>query len=69
MLNTAYKIYAMVLENRLTKELEQKKIIPETQAVFRKGRSTTDNIMILNYVANREIKAKKEENYTRSLRT
>lgn len=56
LLNTGYKIYAMVLENRLTKELEQKKIILETQAGFRKGRSTTDNIMILNYVASREIK-------------
>lgn len=40
LLNTAYKIYAMVLENRLNKELETKNIIPETQAGFRRGRST-----------------------------
>ena len=53
-LNTAYKIYAMVLEKRLKEELEKNHIIPETQAGFRSGRSTTDNIFILNYVANRE---------------
>lgn len=31
--------------------------------MFRKGRSTTDNIMILNYVANREIKEKRGKLY------
>lgn len=29
LINTAYKIYAMVLERRLKDELESKKIIPE----------------------------------------
>lgn len=58
LLNTAYKIYAMVLENRLSRELERKEIIPETQAGFRRGRSTIDNIIVLNNVANREIKDK-----------
>ena len=57
-LNTAYKIYAMVLEKRLKKELEKNHIIPETQEGFRSGRSTTDNIFILNCVANREIQKK-----------
>ncbi|XP_046141097.1 uncharacterized protein LOC123987674 [Osmia bicornis bicornis] len=63
LLNTAYKIYAMILENRLSAELEEKKIIPETQAGFRKERSTTDNIFILNYVVNREIKEKRGKLY------
>lgn len=64
LLNTAYKIYAMILENRLSREIEQKKLIPETQAGFRRGRSTIDNIMILNYVVNREIKEKGGKLYT-----
>lgn len=64
LLNTAYKIYAMVLENRLSQELEQKRIIPETQAGFRRERSTIDNIQILNYVVNREIRKKGGRLYT-----
>ena len=63
-LNTAYKIYAMVLEKRLKEELEKNHIIPETQAGFRSGRSTIDNIFILNYVANREIQKKGGKLYT-----
>ena len=60
-LNTAYKVYAMVLEKRLKAELEKNHIISETQAGFRSGRSTTDNIFILNYVTNREIQKKRRE--------
>lgn len=32
LLNTAYKIYAMILEEKLKAELEQKKVLEETQA-------------------------------------
>ena len=63
-LNAAYKIYAMVLEKRLKEELEKNHIIPESQAGFRGGRPTTDNIFILNYFANREIQKKGEKLYT-----
>lgn len=49
----------MVLEERLKTEMEEKHIMPETQAGFRRGRSTIDNIFILNYIAKREL-AKKE---------
>lgn len=38
LLNTAYNLYAMYLEERLKAELEKKGIIPETQAGFRSGR-------------------------------
>lgn len=64
LLNTAYKIYAMVLQNRLEKEIEEKKMLPKTQAGFRRGRSTIDNIFILNYIANREIKRAGDKLYT-----
>lgn len=55
LLNTAYKLYAMCLEERLKAKLEEKGIIPETQAGFRSGRSTIDNIFILNYIANTKL--------------
>lgn len=38
LLSTAYKIYASVLANRLKKEMEEKDLMPEDQAGFRKGR-------------------------------
>lgn len=39
LLPTAYKIYTEVLRKRLVKEVEEKGILPEGQAGFRKGRS------------------------------
>jgi len=54
LLCTAYKIYAEVLRNRLEKEAEEKNKVPESQAGFRKGRSTIDNIMILHHIMQRE---------------
>lgn len=56
LLGTTYKIYAMILEERLRKETERLKILPETQAGFRKGRSCIDNIYILKTIAEKEIK-------------
>jgi len=35
--NTAYEIYAMILEGRLKQELDMNKILPNTQAGFRKN--------------------------------
>jgi len=54
LLCSAYKIYAEVLRNRLEKEVEVMGLIPESQASFRKRRSTIDNIFILNYLMQRE---------------
>lgn len=34
----AYKVYAMVLVKRLRREIEEKGMLPERQAEFRKGR-------------------------------
>lgn len=44
-----------MLAERLSKEVEGKRILPETQAGFRKGRGTTDNIVILNHLVDREL--------------
>lgn len=55
LLNTAYKIYATLLTEKLLSEVEDKNIVPDNQAGFRKGRSTVDNIYILNYAVQKEI--------------
>lgn len=54
LLCTAYKIYAEILRKRLEKETEEKGLVPESQAGFRKGRSTIDNIFVLNHIMQRE---------------
>lgn len=54
LLCTAYKIYAEILKGRLEVEAEERKLIPESQAGFRKGRGTMDNILILNHIVQRE---------------
>lgn len=38
LMSTAYKVYAAVLANRLRKEIEEKELVPESQAGFRKER-------------------------------
>lgn len=60
---TAYKIYAMVMEGRLRKEIESKELIPETQAEFMKGRSCEDNIYGLKVVAEKEINGKEGKTF------
>ncbi|OXU17255.1 hypothetical protein TSAR_008375 [Trichomalopsis sarcophagae] len=59
LLSTAYKIYTEVLRGRLEKEVEEKGLIPEGQAGFRKGRSTIDNIFILSHIVQKAKKTKK----------
>lgn len=55
LLPTAYKICATVLANRLKKEMEEKEMVPECQAGFRKERGVMDNIYCLNYLVEREV--------------
>lgn len=45
---TAYKIYATVLAERLRKEMEGKRILPPSRLGFREGTGTMDNIYVLN---------------------
>ncbi|CAD6237892.1 GSCOCG00012499001-RA-CDS [Cotesia congregata] len=54
-MQAAYKIYVGILEKRLKAEVEGKGLLPESQAGFREGRGTIDNIYALNYLINREI--------------
>lgn len=52
---TAYKEYAVMLAEKLRREIEKKGILSEGQMRFGKGRGVIDNIYILNYVMEREI--------------
>ncbi|XP_046145234.1 uncharacterized protein LOC123988602 [Osmia bicornis bicornis] len=56
---TLYKIYTAVLTERLRQEAESKKMIPDNQTGFRKGMGTMDNIYVLNFLVNRQIKKEK----------
>lgn len=47
-------MYVEILRNRLKEVIETKGMLPESQAGFRKGRSTMDNIFILNHIVQRE---------------
>lgn len=50
----------MILEEKLKAEIEQKKVLEETQGGFRSGRSTIDNILILNYIVKRVTDKRRE---------
>jgi len=56
---TLYKMYAMILGERLEEEVERKGIIPQNQTGFRKGMGTVDNIYVLNYLVGRQLSRKK----------
>lgn len=58
LLNTGYKVYAMCLEERLEKEMDELNVLPDGQAGFRKGRSTTDNVYILDHLVQKYIEKK-----------
>ena len=44
LLCTAYKIYASLLNDRLKRDVEEKGILPDTQAGFRKKRGMIDTL-------------------------
>lgn len=59
LLCSAYKLYAELVRNKLEKEVQEKGILTERQPGFRKGRSTIDNIFILDHIV-QEGETKKE---------
>lgn len=60
LLCTAYKIYPEILRKRLEREVEEKGILPESQAGFKKGRATVDNVFILDHLVQREKRKEKK---------
>lgn len=61
LLCSGYKIYAQILNKRLQREVESKGMLPESQSGFRRGRSTIDNIFILDHLIQREKSREKKE--------
>jgi hypothetical protein len=52
LLNTGYKMYALILSERTKREIEEN----DSQAGFRKGRDTLDNVYILDHLTKNELK-------------
>jgi hypothetical protein len=46
LLNTGYKLYSSILSEKMKIEIEEKGVIPDSQAGFRKERGTMDNVGI-----------------------
>ena len=63
LLDTSYKIYASLLNQKLITFLESEKKLPETQAGFRAGRGTTDQIYLLNQAVEQELANKRGKVY------
>jgi hypothetical protein len=63
LLNTAHKVYAMIVKERLMKEMNERGALPDEQAGFRKGRGTMDNVYILNHIIGNEIKKRGSKIY------
>lgn len=55
-----YKVYANILNKKLVKELDEKEGWSRTQAGFRKGRGTIENVKILKHIVGRKIKERKK---------
>lgn len=56
LMNTAYKIYASILNEKLIEEVDNK--LQETQFGFRAGRGAIDAVYVLNYIVNKELNKK-----------
>lgn len=61
LMSTLYKIYTTILAERIREEVEEKKIIPENQTGFRKGKGIIDNIYVLNYLVQKQINKEKRK--------
>ena len=57
---TAYKVYASVLAERLRLEVEEKRLLPPSQTGFRSGVGCIDNVYVLNYLINRQVGRKRK---------
>lgn len=45
---SAYRVYVSVLAERLRREVEEKRLLPRSQAGFRRGLEMIDNVYVLN---------------------
>ena len=64
LLNVLSKIYNTIINKRLSKFCDENDIIPEAQAGFRKGYSTTDNIFTLQSLVQKYLTKQRGRFYT-----
>ena len=57
-LDTGYKILTNIMNDRLKEWLERNKILKESQAGFREGRSTRDHLFVINSLIGNRLKNK-----------
>lgn len=57
---SAYRVYTTILAEKLKEEVEGKGILPPNQTGFRKGVAIIDNIYVLNYLINKQVKRKRK---------
>ncbi|XP_051169309.1 uncharacterized protein LOC127286774 [Leptopilina boulardi] len=58
LLPVAYKVYAEVVRRRLEEKVEALGCIPHNQTGFRREMGTIDNIYVINYLINRNLRGK-----------
>ena len=60
-MDTAYKIYAGILDERLKVEVENK--LEENHFGFRKGRGITDAVFVINHIIDKQLSKEKGKLY------
>lgn len=55
LLETAYKVYAAILNKRIKEQIEEQRILSDTRAGFRRGMGINDNVYVLQHVVEREL--------------
>lgn len=59
-MSSVHKVYAMVLTERLSEEMELKGVLSRSQSGFKKGMETTDSVYVLNYLVNRQLSKRRQ---------
>lgn len=56
---TLYKVYTLILAERLEEVVEKKGLFPANHIKYRKGMGALDNVYVVNYLINRQLSRKR----------
>lgn len=56
---TLYKVYMLILAERLEEVVEEKGLFPPNHIRYRKGMGALDNVYVVNYLINRQLSRKR----------
>lgn len=56
---TLYKVYTLILAERLEEVVEEKGLFPPNHIRYRKGMGALDNVYVVNYLINRQLSRKR----------